>query len=254
MGLPAARGDAGLAALAEFVERAKASGLRRRRAGAPSHRRRARRAGGATLTAPVRTHGGVGSAGIRRCSGAIGIARKSRSPSLALKLRCDAPIWAIGLAPPSLPRRVSRLAVFPVVPLQDFHPAVAAGSAARSAPTEAQAARLAGDPRRPAHAGRRADRLGQDAGGVPRRASTTWCATALAPGGARRRDAVVYVSPLKALVERHPEATSRRRSPASAPSCARSASPTSRSAPRCAPATRRPASGADAASGRRTSW
>ena len=41
---------------------------------------------------------------------------------------------------------------------------------------------------------------------------------------------VVYVSPLKALSQRHPARTSRRRSPASATSCARRACPTSRSA------------------------
>ena len=60
----------------------------------------------------------------------------------------------------------------------------------------------------------------------------------LAPGGLRRRDAVVYVSPLKALsndIRAQPRGAAGRHPRRAG---ARWACPTSRSAPRCAPATR----------------
>ena len=85
------------------------------------------------------------------------------------------------------------------MPLAAFHPLVqqwfreTLGAADRRA-----ASRLGVDPRRPSHADRRADRLRQDARGVPHRRSTTSSAqasTAPLPDEVR----VVYVSPLKAL-------------------------------------------------------
>ena len=74
-----------------------------------------------------------------------------------------------------------------------------AGSASAS-PARPSRRRRAGRHRGGArHADRRAHRLGQDARGVPRRASTDSCARALRGRARRRAPQVVYVSPLKAL-------------------------------------------------------
>ena len=76
----------------------------------------------------------------------------------------------------------------------------------------------------------------QDAGRVPRRDRRPG---ARGPGGGLPDETqVVYVSPLKAL-SNDIQRNLRRRSPASARRCARRACPRSRSAPGCAPATRR---------------
>ncbi len=85
------------------------------------------------------------------------------------------------------------------MPLHDFHPAVAAWFRARFPRRPRRRPRPGRRSAPAAHADRRADRLGQDAGRVPRRDRRA---------GARRRGArrllpdetaVVYVSPLKAL-------------------------------------------------------
>ena len=84
------------------------------------------------------------------------------------------------------------------MPLENFHPAVAAWFSRNfPEPTAASAGRLAGNPGRPPHTDRRSDRLGQDPGGFScgdRRLVREAISGSLA-------DAVqvVYVSPLKAL-------------------------------------------------------
>ena len=70
-------------------------------------------------------------------------------------------------------------------------------AAAFAAPTAAQAGAWAGDQRRAARPGGRADRLRQDPGGVLCGRSTGWPPPAA--GRARHRCRVLYVSPLKAL-------------------------------------------------------
>ena len=135
-----------------------------------------------------------------------------------------------------------------------FHPAVAAWfERSFAAPTAAQAQAW------PAiQAGRHTliaapDRLGQDAGGVPRgdrRAGAAGRSRARLPDETQ----VVYVSPLKALsndIQQNLRGAARRH-PRGA--CARRACRTSRSAPGCAPATRRRPSASACAAARRTSW
>ncbi len=121
----------------------------------------------------------------------------------------------------------------------DFHPAVANWFGRTFATPDAGAGGgVAGDRREAARADRRADRLGQDAGRIPRRHRRAGARRSRGQRRCRMRP------PSSTSRRSRPSpttsaATSRHRSPASARSSARSGCPTSISAPSCAPATRR---------------
>ena len=89
-------------------------------------------------------------------------------------------------------------------PLQSFHPAVERWfTTTLGAPTAAQAAGLGRDPRRPPHADRGADRLGQDARRVPDRARRTVSRRLDAP--AAGRDARDLRVAAQGAQHRHPQ-------------------------------------------------
>ena len=111
--------------------------------------------------------------------------------------------------------------------------------------------RVAGDPVRQGRTDRRADRLGQDAGGVSRRDRRAGARRRAV--GLARRDAHRLRLAAEGAVERHQSqsrSAARRHSRAS---CASTRSATSRSAPGCAPATRRSTNARRCGASRRTS-
>ena len=106
-----------------------------------------------------------------------------------------------------------------MIPAALFHPAVARWFARSSPRRPRRRPGLAGDRGRAAGADRRPDRFRQDARRVSRRDRRARQAGARGPP--RRRDADRLRLAAEGALERHPAQSRSRRSPASAPSCAR---------------------------------
>ena len=130
----------------------------------------------------------------------------------------------------------------PASPATLFHPAVAAWfDRSFAAPTAAQAQAWPAIQARPARADRGADRLGQDAGGVPRGDRRAGARRALAAAAAGRDPGRLRLA-AQGAVQRHPAQPGGAAGRHPRGAAARRACPTSTSAPGCAPATRRTAS------------